>query len=301
MKLFLRILLFVLCINSGVLSYSANANSSATSAAPLQSPETLEKIYVKLEASTNSSLNISILRTLSTLTRYIQAKSYSLLNWKTYQRADRNLQIANYERKNQFGRWVNDPNDDVCYNTRAKVLLRDSDKAVIFRDNNHCVIDSGEWKDPYTGTTYTSAQDVQIDHFVPLKNAYKSGANNWSYKARCLYANYMGYDYHLMTVDGPENMKKGDKGPNRYMPPNPEYTCTYLKNWLTIKFFWGLNMTQGEAEAIAKELRDNNCNLAKFTVTSREILQQAQFFKENIDMCREVISDSQPQTQVKAD
>lgn len=288
MKLFLRILLFIACIYTLVFSSSVLAEETPSLELARANPEVLEKVYVKMEATQNSAINISILRTLNTLTRYLESKSYSLLNWKTYQRADRNLQIANYERKNQFGRWVNDPDDEVCYNTRAKVLLRDSDKAVIFRDNNHCVIDAGEWKDPYTGKTYTSAQDIQIDHFVPLKNAYKSGANAWSFKARCLYANYMGYNYHLMAVDGPENMKKGDKGPNRYMPPNPEYTCKYLKNWLSIKFFWGLNMTQGEAESIAKEIRDNNCNLAQFTVTTREVLQQAQFFKENIDMCRDV-------------
>ena len=115
-----------------------------------------------------------------------------------------------------------------------------------------------------------------------------SGAYRWNFRSRCLYANYMGYDFHLLAVNGSENMKKGDKGPDRYMPPNPAYTCTYLKNWLSIKFLWGLNMTSAEASTISQLIKDNNCSLQKFRISEREILKQLRFVKDNIDLCQNV-------------
>lgn len=287
MKLFLRILLFAIYI----LTVSPTLASETPSELRTESlkVETLEKTYVRLEVSDNNNAGVSIMRTVAYLTRILQSqKTYSLLNWRTYQRSNRSLNIPDYERVPQFGRWINDPDDDTCFNTRAKVLLRDSDKKIIFKDNSNCVVDSGEWKDPYTGRTFNAARDIQIDHFVPLKNAYKSGAHQWSFKARCLYANYLGYDFHLLSVDGPENMKKGDKGPDRYMPPNPEYVCTYLKNWLSIKFLWGLNMTESEAEAVNRAVKDNNCNLTRFRMSSQDVLRQSAFVKANMDLCEHV-------------
>ncbi|HRO68463.1 MAG TPA: hypothetical protein PL182_12910, partial [Pseudobdellovibrionaceae bacterium] len=52
-----------------------------------------------------------------------------------------------YGRRNHFGDWVDDPRDQTCYNTRAKVLIRDSTKSVVFR-SNPCVVDGGEWREP---------------------------------------------------------------------------------------------------------------------------------------------------------
>ena len=147
---------------------------------------------------------------------------------------------------------------------------------------------SGTWKDDYTGQTFTKREDIQIDHVVPLKNAYISGAYKWNFKSRCLYANYLGYDFHLKSVNGIENMKKGDKSPERYMPPNPEYACKYIRYWLTIKFLWNLKMTTAEADGINKLLKDNKCNLAGFRVSDHEILNQTKFANDNLELCAAV-------------
>ncbi|MGE5086162.1 MAG: HNH endonuclease, partial [Bacillota bacterium] len=78
-----------------------------------------------------------------------------------------------YNRKNHFGGWLRDRTDGTCLNTRGKVLVRDSKSPA---EINNCVVSRGEWEEPYSGHVETSAQKIQIDHFVTLKNAYISGA-----------------------------------------------------------------------------------------------------------------------------
>lgn len=284
MIILLRILLFTLCIHSSI---SFATEISLTPSQPVQiqaNYEVLDNTYVQMEWSADTTATLTILKTLGRLFDLIQEEYYSLLNWKTYSRRS-NLEIEKYKRLDHFGRWINDPNDDTCYNTRALVLIRDSDKEVTFSDTNKCNVVTGRWHDPYTDDTFTAREEIQIDHLVPLKNAYMSGAYKWNFKARCLYANYMGNDFHLKSVNASQNMKKGDRTPEKYMPPNPEYSCRYLKNWLVTKFLWNLKMSVGEAEAIAQAMRDNRCNRYNFKISAREIMKQASFANDNIDLC----------------
>lgn len=278
MKIFLRILLFITCINTP-------AYSIETAPQPLADESILlENEYIQLEIPADYPTSISILQSFQKLISVIQENYYSLLNWRAYTRM-RDLKIPKYKREEQFGRWINDPDDSTCYNTRALVLMRDSDKAVTFADNNKCSVMTGSWHDDYTGSTFTKREEIQIDHFVALKNAYISGAYRWNYKARCLYANYIGNDFHLKSVNASENMKKGDRTPEKYMPPNTDYACTYLKNWLSVKFLWGMRMTTSESDFIYNALRENKCNLARFKISAKEIFYQNQFAHENSELC----------------
>jgi hypothetical protein len=249
--------------------------------------ESLAPQFVQIESTNTTAVSFSVLNVAKDLIEKAQTRYYSLLSWKLHQRTT-DLQIDNYDRKAQFGRWVNDPNDDVCYNTRAKVLTRDSKGPIVYKEANHCVVDQGTWNDPYTGTTMTTASDIQIDHLVPLKNAYVSGAFAWAFRVRCLYANYLGYDFHLLSVSGHENMKKSDKGPDQYMPPNPSYACTYVRNWLTVKLLWGLTMTVEEANGIRQIISDNGCSVAQMRLSETEVLRQAKFAQENQDLCEKI-------------
>jgi len=281
MKLKSRNLLFFLCLItvSGFDLYAAE-NSA-------QNPELLPAKYVQLEVTNSNSFSVAVLKTFQNLSQLVQARYYSLLNWKLHSRSAE-LEIANYDRKAQFGRWVNDPNDETCLNTRAKVLVRDSINSVAFKENNNCVVAEGRWKDPYTNQAFAAASEIQIDHLVPLKNAYVSGAYKWSFRARCLYANYLGYDFHLLSVSGTENMKKSDKSPDKYMPPNENYACTYVRNWLTVKLLWGLSMTVDEANSIRQIINDNGCSTAQFRISDAELNRQRKFAQANIDLCEKM-------------
>jgi hypothetical protein len=277
MKLFFKVFIFSLCLHHACLAAVEKT----------QTNEVLDKNYVQIEVSNVNAISVSIFQTAQNLTQFIQAKYYSLLNWRSYTRRS-NLEIANYDRNSQFGRWINDPNDDVCFNTRAKVLVRDSTKSVVFKENNRCVVDQGRWSDPYTRQTFNLASGIQIDHLVPLKNAYISGAYKWKFKARCLYANYLGEDFHLLSVDGIQNMKKSDRGPDKYIPPNTAYTCTYLRNWLAVKMLWGLTMTPSEASATQLAILDQKCKLSDFRMSDRELNAQRKFAQDNIDLCEKI-------------
>lgn len=253
---------------------------------PLKSPEVLDKDYYMVEVGTNSPPAF-ILQNILDLSNYIQVRFYSLLNLVQHKRR-LPVQIEKYDRTEQFGRWINDPNDDVCFNTRAKVLVRDSVHTVTFKDTNHCVVETGSWNDPYTKTKFTDSKDIQIDHLVPLKNTYLSGAYKWTFRARCLYANYLGEEFHLISASGTENMRKGDRTPAEYMPPNANYACTYVRNWLAVKMLWGLTLSPAEVTAIKKIISENSCSLTDFRMSAAELKSQRQFAKDNMDLCEKI-------------
>lgn len=190
-----------------------------------------------------------------------------------------------YNRKFHFGLWVNDPRDNSCYDTRAKVLIRDSRRPVVVRPNNHCSVLSGEWHEPYAGKALFSAAEVQIDHVVALKNAYTTGAHRWDFLHRCLYANFMGNDFQLLAVDGGENMRKGDKSPADWLPSDRRATCGHLLNWLRVKLIWGLVLGPREAAAISAEVRQAGCDPRAFRVPTDFVAQQRVLIQQNLNLC----------------
>ena len=86
---------------------------------------------------------------------------------------------------------------------------------------------------------------MDIDHLVPLKNAYISGASNWSKKKKKRYYNYLKYDNHLIAVSKSANRNKSDKSPVDWLPPNKDYQCEYVREWFKIKTAWGLTIEEG--------------------------------------------------------
>jgi hypothetical protein len=188
-----------------------------------------------------------------------------------------------YNRDTHFGGWLVESNAG-CLNTRAKVLVRDSLSNVTYSSTG-CTVATGQWDDPYTARMHTQARDIQIDHLVALKNAYMTGAHEWSFEKRCLYANYMGNKFHLLSVNGPENMKKSDHTPEGYTPPNRRYTCQFVKNWLNIKAIWNLRITPREGQAIQKIVRDSKCDSNLFKVPYEHFEEQDRFISDNANLC----------------
>ena len=170
------------------------------------------------------------------------------------------------------------------WHTRGKVLKRDSLSRIDV--NSSCRVTHGEWHDPYTNRYISNARDIQIDHVVALSNAYKSGAFEWAENKRCLYANYMGNDFHLLSVDGEENEKKLDYDPSVYVPPNHGFTCEYLKTWLKIKNIWGLRMTFKEASAILNYVDKEGCDRKDFLVSKLEVENQRRYIQNNLNYCK---------------
>jgi hypothetical protein len=200
---------------------------------------------------------------------------YIRLRIDTEPRGSLIARIPRYNRLALFGGWINDDPASSCYDTRAKALLRDmtsdAQPTVI---QGTCTIATAHWLDPYTGADFRQARSVQIDHVVPLKNAYLSGAYAWQNSRRCHYANYLKNNYHLLTVSGHENMAKGDSGPENYMPPNEAFSCAYLNIWMKIKLIWDLKVTPDEEATIERLLVAKNCTINHIQMDQDEFIAQ---------------------------
>ena len=83
---------------------------------------------------------------------------------------------------------------------------------------------SGTWKSPYDGETWTKPSDVDIDHIVPLAEAWRSGASDWTQDERQELANDLSIA-QLIAVTDNVNQSKGDKDPAKWMPPRPATTA----------------------------------------------------------------------------
>jgi hypothetical protein len=131
-------------------------------------------------------------------------------------------------------------------NTRETVLKRDGSSVVT---DGACAATSGRWYSPYDGATWTAASDVDIDHVVPLAEAWRSGANSWTTSRRQSFANDLTRP-QLIAVTDNVNQSKGDQDPSTWQPSVTSYRCTYAKMWIAVKSYWGLTLQTTEKTAL---------------------------------------------------
>ena len=131
-------------------------------------------------------------------------------------------------------------------NTRETVLKRDGTNVVT---DSSCAATSGRWYSPYDGATWTAASDVDIDHVVPLAEAWRSGASSWTTSRRQSFANDLSGP-QLIAVTDNVNQAKGDQDPALWKPSLTSYHCTYAKMWTRSKFKWGLSVNSAEKSAL---------------------------------------------------
>ena len=163
--------------------------------------------------------------------------------------------MAGYSR-DEFPHWASEPvsygwtEPDGSCDVRDAALIRDGEGVEIDGD---CSITAGTWLDPYTGQTLTDSSEVDIDHVVPLANAWRSGASSagWSTADREAYANDPEV---LLSADDAANQTKGDKGPEAWKPPNRDYWCEYARRWIWIKSDWQLTINAAEGTSLNEML-----------------------------------------------
>ncbi|KAF8706650.1 hypothetical protein RHS03_04799, partial [Rhizoctonia solani] len=134
--------------------------------------------------------------------------------------------------------------------TRETVLKRDGTSVVT---DSSCNVTSGTWTSPYDGAKWTAASDLDIDHIVPLKEAWVSGARSWTTARREALANDLTRPQLLAVTDN-VNQSKGDKDPANWMPPSTSYHCTYIRAWITVKHYYGLTVDSAEKTALTSYL-----------------------------------------------
>lgn len=130
--------------------------------------------------------------------------------------------------------------------TRETVLRRDG---VGVETNAACAAVSGSWYSPYDGAVWSLASDVDIDHMVPLAEAWRSGAGSWTTARRETFANDLASS-QLWAVTDNVNQAKSDKDPARWLPPRIGFRCTYARSWTDVKYRYDLTVDQAEKTAL---------------------------------------------------
>lgn len=154
---------------------------------------------------------------------------------------------GSYNRSAAFGDWISQ--GDGC-DTRAVVLKTESLRPTT--QNQYCTVKTGRWYSFYNARYYTNAYGgaVQIDHVVPVENAWVSGAWRWSHATRVRYYNDLGDKRTLVAVDQHDNEAKGDQDPTHWMPSHGK--CRYLRSWVAVKTRWHLSVTATERATLLR-------------------------------------------------
>lgn len=160
----------------------------------------------------------------------------------------------------KFRHWT-DANGD-CQDTRDEVLRAESLVAT-----SGCDITEGEWRSYYDGGTTEDPSSFDIDHLVPLAEAWDSGARRWTKKTRERFANDLGDRRSLVAVTAAANRSKSDRDPAEWMPDRAE--CKYLRQWVAVKLRWRLTVNRPERNFLVE--RAESCDNVVITVRRAEV------------------------------
>ena len=151
-------------------------------------------------------------------------------------------EVQKYKRS-YFSGWTDE--DGNCLDTRSEVLKDRSAIAVNYKKvrGSECRVLTGQWNDFYYNEVLTDATLVDIDHIVPLKHAWQSGASEWDQKKRDRFATD---PENLVITNRSYNRLKGAKTILQWMPVDKAYACRYVLQWFTIKKKYGLLISTEE-------------------------------------------------------
>lgn len=151
-----------------------------------------------------------------------------------------------YERED-WPHWRDADHD--CRNARQEVLAEESLERVRWSANG-CRVTGGLWRGAYTGEVVGDPGELDVDHLVPLAEAYRSGGYGWDRERRAAYANDLGDGRTLIAVGLAANRSKGGQGPEAWLPPQAGYRCRYAADWVAVKARWGLSVDERERVAL---------------------------------------------------
>ncbi|WP_425608766.1 HNH endonuclease family protein [Streptomyces albipurpureus] len=154
---------------------------------------------------------------------------------------------SGYERE-AFRHWT-DEDADGC-DTRREVLLVEATTKPV--KGKRCVLSGGAWTSFYDGVEVADAKRLDVDHMVPLAEAWDSGASAWTAERREQYANDLDSARSLVAVTEKSNRSKSDRDPSQWLPPASSTHCTYAADWTATKLRWKLTVDSDEQAALQK-------------------------------------------------
>jgi len=161
-------------------------------------------------------------------------------------------EVANGYDRDLFKHW-SDADGDGC-NARYEVLIEESLTPV--KVSSGCKLSGGTWISAFDLLETSDPSKFDVDHMVPLKEAWDSGAWAWDAKTREAYANDLDYDMSLIAVSASSNRSKSDRDPADWLPTNKDYWCEYITAWVQVKTRWSLSMDRAEKAKIEDVAED---------------------------------------------
>lgn len=156
-----------------------------------------------------------------------------------------------YDRDAYTGGGWGDADDD-CISDRHEILIEESVTTVGMSEDN-CRVETGTWIDRYDGTTYTSENEVTIDHLVPLAAAHRAGGWAWDEDTKRAFSADITFPAAHAVVGETTNQAKADNEPDEWRPAQADW-CQYAVDWISVKTRWGLNYSISEHEALLEML-----------------------------------------------
>jgi Protein of unknown function (DUF1524) len=152
--------------------------------------------------------------------------------------------------RTSFRHWNAGKNPTDGCNTRAEVLLAEAIERPVVLPG--CKFSGGRWWSYYDARWVTTASGLDIDHMVPLAEAWDSGASQWTATRRKAYANDLDAASSLVAVSAASNRSKADQDPAEWLPPAVDVTCRYTSEWIATKLRWELTIDAVELEALTQ-------------------------------------------------
>lgn len=153
-----------------------------------------------------------------------------------------------YDRDLFGGAWI-DADGDGC-DTRCEVL-----------EAERTQLPGGQsgWLSVYDNYPITRAAEVDIDHMIPLAEAWRSGAWAWEPGRRIAFANDLDEPRALLAVSTVTNRSKSDSDPAGWKPANVMAWCGYADAWVAVKQKWELTADPAEVAALKAMVADRDC------------------------------------------
>ena len=152
-------------------------------------------------------------------------------------------------RRDDWPHWE-DVDGNGC-DARQDALIRWTTTTPTLDTSRRCKVLAGTWPSPYDGRVASSPSEVEIDHLVPLAEAFRSGGWRWDAGQRRRFANDQA---ELVATSSSSNRSKGDSTPDEWRPTRREAWCAYADRYVTVKATYGLSVTTEERDALGQML-----------------------------------------------
>lgn len=119
-------------------------------------------------------------------------------------------------------------------------------------------VGTGQWDDHYARTSLRDADGIQVDHVVPLREAWDAGASTWTRSER---RKFSTDPLNLRITTSSTNGRKKDLPVYDYAKWAPEgfRLCEYAKQYASVKAEYALTFTEREIDFYAELAGNGGC------------------------------------------